>query len=199
VGGLTYEFQVAKDQAFSQLVAAGIVNEGSGQTTFTASSLTASATLFWRVRASDGETASAWSVTQGFHTPAAPAPTPTPTPPGGGGNCDALVGGDKQKLVECIWGTVPRPTNEYEAFEVTKRVAWALRGEGAGELIKNGGENIVPWQGYSFAAGRICYPDGHIYKVIGDVGPGGANTPGWSDNGFVDKSLYVPAIDPSKK
>ena len=55
------------------------------------------------------------------------------------------------------------------AFEVTKRVAWALRGEGAGLLIKNGGENIVGWQGYSFAAARICYPDGHIYKVLTDV------------------------------
>ena len=82
---------------------------------------------------------------------------------------------------------------------MTKRVAWALRGEGAGLLIKEGGENIVPWQGRSFSASRICYPDGHIYKVIGDAGPGGANAPGWSDNGFVEKKFYVPAIDPSKK
>ena len=55
----------------------------------------------------------------------------------------------------------------------------------------------MSWQGYSFAAGRICYPDGHIYKVLSDVG--GANGPSWQDNGFVDRSLYVPAIDPSKK
>ena len=89
VGGLTYEFQVATDQAFSTLVAAGIVNEGSGQTTFTSSPLTASATLFWRVRASDGENASSWSVDAGFRTPAPPAPPPpTPTPPGGGGAVD---------------------------------------------------------------------------------------------------------------
>jgi hypothetical protein len=101
--------------------------------------------------------------------------------------------------VECIWATVPKPTDEFSAFEVTKRVAWALRGEKAGLLVKTSGENIVPWQGNIFSAGRICYPDGHIYKVIGDVGPGGANTPSWSDNGFVDPSLYVPAIDPSKK
>jgi hypothetical protein len=202
VGGVTYEFQVATDQAFTRLIAAGIVNEGSGTTTFNSSALGWATTYFWRVRASDGETTSAWTASQVFRTPNAPVvkPPQTPNPGGGGtGNCDALIGGDKEKLVECIWGTVPKPTNEYEAFEVTKRVAWALRGERAGLLIKNGGENIVPWQGYSFAAGRICYPDGHIYKVIGDVGPGGANRPGWSDNGFVDKSLYVPAIDPSKK
>ena len=35
-------------------------------------------------------------------------------------------------------------------------------------------------------------------KLIGDAGPGGTNVPGWADNGFVDISLYVPAIDPSK-
>ena len=52
----------------------------------------------------------------------------------------------------------------------------------------------MSWKGYSFAAGRICYPDGHIYKVLSDVGGGNGAT--WADNGFVDRSLYVPAIDP---
>jgi hypothetical protein len=32
--------------------------------------------------------------------------------------------------------------------------------------------------------------------LLGDAGPGGANTAGWSDNDFVDVALYVPAIDP---
>ena len=104
---------------------------------------------------------------------------------------------DREALVECIHATI-KPRNEHEAFEVTKRVAWALRGQGGGLLIKNGGENIVSWQGYSFSAGRVCFPDGHIYKVITDVGPGGANGPQWADNDFVDRSLYVPAIDPSR-
>jgi hypothetical protein len=87
------------------------------------------------------------------------------------------------------------PGNTVEgAFEVTKRVAWLLRGGGAGLLIKNGGENIVSWKGRSFAAARICYPDGHIYKVLSDVPT--TNGPSWQDNDFVDRSLYVPAIDP---
>jgi hypothetical protein len=77
-------------------------------------------------------------------------------------------------------------------------VAWLLRGEGVGLLIKNSGENIVQWQGYWFSASRVAYPDGHIFKVIGDCGPGGGNTPTWSDNAYVDPTLYVPAIDPSK-
>jgi hypothetical protein len=127
-----------------------------------------------------------------------PAPAPAPDPPSapddGAFGCSGI--GDHYQLVECIHGHI-NPHNEYEAFEVTKRVAWALRGEGAGDLIKTTGENIVPWKGYVFAAGRICYPDGHIFKVISDVGPGGANGPSWQDNGFVDRSLYVPALDPT--
>src|SRR5260221_670495 len=105
-----------------------------------------------------------------FRPPGAPAKPPPPGNPPPTRSCDSLVN-DKQKLVECIHAAVnPASGSAEAAFEVTKRVAWALRGEGAGELIKNGGENIVSWQGYSFAAGRICYPDGHIYKVVSDVG-----------------------------
>jgi hypothetical protein len=125
--------------------------------------------------------------------PAAPEPAPAPAP------ADPLLGcggiGDHQKLVECIHDRVNPAHTPEGAFEVTKRVAWALKGEGAGLLIKNGGENIVSWHGRSFAAGRICYPDGHIYKVLTDVPA--TNGPSWQDNGFVDRSLYVPAIDPN--
>jgi hypothetical protein len=128
--------------------------------------------------------------------PAPPTPEPQPQPPSeddGAFGCSVIP--DHYQLVVCVHSHI-NPHNEFEAFEVTKRVAWALRGESAGLLIKNSGENIVPWKGYVFAAGRICYPDGHIIKVIGDVGPGGANSPIWLDNGYVDRSLYVPAIDP---
>jgi hypothetical protein len=131
-------------------------------------------------------------------SPSEPAPEPQPepqaTPDDGAYGCSGIS--DHGKLVECIHGHV-NPHNEYEAFEVTKRVAWALRGEGAGLLIKTSGENIVPWKGYVFAAGRICYPDGHIIKVISDVGPGGANGPMWFDNGYVETKFYLPALDPT--
>jgi len=202
VGFLGYEFQIATDQAFTKLATAGIVNEGAGQTRFPVAPITAGTTFFWRVRAADSETTGPWSVVQAFRTPAA-APPPPPPPGGGGGgggpvgNCDSLVN-NKDALVKCIHDSVNPAAGSVEAaFEVTKRVAWALRGEGAGLLRKDGGENIVTWQGISFSAGRICYPNGQIYKVVSDVG--GANGPSWSDNGFVDPSLYVPAIDPSKK
>ena len=94
----------------------------------------------------------------------------------------AAASPNKPKLVECIWDHI-HPTDHITAFDVTKRVAWALRGEGAGLLIKNGGENIAAWQGNLFAASRIVYPDGHLFKVIFDAGPGGANGPSWQDEG----------------
>ena len=141
------------------------------------------------------------SGTQRLHRPAPAAAEPPPPPPQPPSS-DPLFGcggiADKQKLVECIWDHI-HPTDHITAFEVTKRVAWALRGEGVGLLIKNGGENIVAWQGYLFAASRVLYPDGHLFKVIYDAGPGGANGPSWQDEG-VDGSLqnrYVPAIDPN--
>jgi hypothetical protein len=108
VGGLAYEFQVATDQSFSKLVAAGIINEGAGDTSFTSSGLTAATSHFWRVRASDGENSSSWSVTQGFKTPAPPAPAPPapgPTPsPGGGGSCASSNG---TTIINCITAKYP--------------------------------------------------------------------------------------------
>ena len=130
-------------------------------------------------------------------TPPQAAETPAPISPS-----DPLFGcssmPDPYGLVQCIHDHV-NPTDTASVFEVTKRVAWALRNEGVGLLVKNDGENTVSWQGYSFSAGRICYPDGHVIKVITDVGAGGANGASWNENGFVDPSRYVPAIDPSKQ
>lgn len=132
----------------------------------------------------------------------APAPPPPPPPPSdppqppheAWEDCGGL--GDHQQIVECVHDWVNPGGSAALAFEVTKRVAWLLRGEGAGLLIKEGGENIISWQGHSFSISRICYPDGHIFKVISDAGDGGTNGATWADNDFVDPSLYLPAIDP---
>jgi len=44
----------------------------------------------------------------------------------------------------------------------------------------------------------LGYPDGRLVKVIFDAGPGGANGPSWQDAGdYVDRSLYVQAMDPN--
>jgi hypothetical protein len=77
------------------------------------------------------------------------------------------------------------------AFEITGRVAWELRGEGAGLLDKPGGN-----QSHGFATDIICYPDGQLWDILGDGG--GANNPQWNESDKVDPSRYRPAkqMDP---
>jgi len=198
VGVMSYTIEIATNDSFSNKVAIWNVPQQVTETSIDAlSSLSYATQYFWHVRGYDPTTTGPWSATQVFQTPAAPVASAPPSGGVGGGSvgnwqgCGSTAGA---ALVACVHAAVNPARTEAGAFEVTKRVAWLLRGEGGGLLIKNGGENIVSWQGYSFAAGRICYPDGHIYKVLTDVP--GTNGPGWADNGFVDRSLYLPAINP---
>jgi hypothetical protein len=195
VGAITYDVQVSDLYSFDTVYAALTVDEQPGTTSVQfGHDGPYDKYFFWRVRGHDASTTGPWSGPAAFDMPQSPVVTPPPS-------LDPLLGcggltGDKQKLVECIHDRLNAPHTAEGAFEVTKRVAWALRGEGAGLLIKPGGENIVSWLGLSFAAARICYPDGHIYKVLSDVPT--TNGPSWQDNGFVDHSLYVAAIDPNR-
>jgi hypothetical protein len=110
VGALSYEFQIATDQGFGKIVAAGISEEAPGQTRFTPSADLASDLLyFWRARAGDGETTSLWAPTQTFKSPiVAPAPGPSPSPaPGNGGSC-ASNNGDA--IVRCVGAAYPDKT-----------------------------------------------------------------------------------------
>lgn len=75
------------------------------------------------------------------------------------------------------------------AFAITSRVAWRLKGEGAGLLIKPAGNNC---QGY--AVDEIAYPDGRLFDIL--VDSGGANGPSWNPNGIIEISRYHPAFDP---
>jgi hypothetical protein len=57
------------------------------------------------VRAADSETASGWSATAAFRTPAAPPPQPpNPPPGGGGGNCASSNG---PAIIKCISASYP--------------------------------------------------------------------------------------------
>jgi hypothetical protein len=181
VGPLTYEFQVASDQAFSQLVAAGIIAEGAGQTTFHSSALAASATFFWRVRASDGQTTSNWSGVQAFRTPAAPAPGPTPNPTPGA----ACVSSDPLTLIACQRNKFGHMTANDE-FNFLVAAAKSLTSNGIpggpfGLLRKTGGTNCN-----GFSCDIICSGQNSSQKqwdVLGDADPwpgGGAQTPSWN-------------------
>ena len=183
---LQYRFQVFNDND-ALVVDSGPVAAPSYTVTTTLTPLTR---YTWRVRAEYQGTAGLWSSTGSFKTPQQPPAYNRPI--GNWQTCDGL---SSSLLVGCVWNAV-LPTDAVSDMEVVKRVVWLLRGQGAGLLIKNGGDNAVLWAGYSFSASRLCFADGHVFKIIGDAGPGGANSPGFADNGFVDKSQCIPAIDP---
>jgi len=152
--------------------------------------LTPTTQYSWSARAEYRGGTGPWSNSVFFTTPVAPGndygaweATCQPLAPSG------------PDVTNCVWQFV-RPNNSFTGLELIKRVAWLLRAQGGGLLRKDGGENIAQWLGMNFSSSRICFRDGHIYKLLGDAGPGGTNSPGWSDNDFVDVSLFVPAIDP---
>jgi hypothetical protein len=80
-------------------------------------------------------------------------------------------------------------SGECGAFQITKRVAWQLRGEGAGLLDKPSGSNC---QGFS--TDIVAYPGGRIFDIL--IDGGGANGPAWNASDPVDPSRYRPAFDP---
>jgi len=75
------------------------------------------------------------------------------------------------------------------AFAITKRVAWALKGEGAGVLSKPSGNNC---DGY--AVDIIMYPDGRAFDILTDGG--GTNGPTWGRIEPIDPTRYRAALDP---
>lgn len=191
-GGLTYS-SAAVQYRFRIMDATGTIAADSGllsSATWALSvPLTPTSKYTWIARSEYRGLTGPWSSAAAFTTPVAP------------GNdygawestCQGIA--DYGTMVNCVWNFV-RPTNSFGDLEVVKRVAWLLRGVGGGLLLKSSGENTVPWLGYTFSASRVCFADGHIFKIIGDAGPGGSNSPGWADNDFVDPSLYIAAIDP---
>lgn len=58
------------------------------------------------------------------------------------------------------------------AFEITKRVAWALRAQGVGLLDKSAGNNC-----HGYAVDYVVFPDGSGRDILGDGG--GDNVPEW--------------------
>ena len=191
VGNLSYMFELSDTDSFANKTFV-TVDEQSGQTSLTSPQDLAYSTVYsWHVRAFDAKTIGPWSTTRAFQTIPLPVAIPPPAGVGDWQSCGSTPGA---ALSACVVAAVNPAHTVDGAFEVTKRIAWLLRGSGGGLLIKNGGENVVLWKGFSFAAARICFPDGHIYKVLSDVPT--TNGASWQDNDFVDRSLYLPAIDP---
>ena len=209
LGTISYVIEVADSDSFANKLVVWTLSEQAGaQTTYSSpSGFTLGMQLFWHVRAVDPNNAGPWSPTAVFQTPAPPPPPlpPVVVPPSSGGTnggsgstdwqaCSSQVkpgSTDQYNTVVCVHRIV-NPTGPVSDMEVVKRVAWLLRGEGGGLLIKNSGDNVVSWQGYNFSASRICMPSSganpYIWKIISDAGDGGANAASWQDNGTVAAS-----------
>ena len=177
VGPVGYEFHVALDAAFSQVVATGGIGEGGDTTTFTpGANLTADRQHFWRVRASDGETISDWSGVQGFITAGASGPPPAPGPPPGGpcnsSSAEAIVACERSKYGFMSHG---------DMFNFMRAVAQSLNRNGIsggpfGILRKQSGTNC---NGYSCDV--LCAGQGgsqRQWDVLGDID--GAQSPGFA-------------------
>ncbi|MEP6916386.1 MAG: hypothetical protein ABJC89_12105 [Acidobacteriota bacterium] len=178
VSSLSYEFQLATDQGFGQLVSAGIVDEGSGQTGFVVNvDLASDRQMFWRARASDGETISGWAATQTFRSAIVVA-TPTPTPgPNPGGPCNSK---SPQSIVECERAKYGRMSSG-QLLEFERAVARSLNSNGIsggpfGILRKSGGANCG-----GFSCDIICAGQGNDqgqWDILGDSE--GAQNPAWN-------------------
>jgi hypothetical protein len=111
VGAISYSLEVSRNEGFTSVVWRGGTGERGGESSATTGGLPASATLFWRVRASDPENQGPWSSTASFVT-AAPAPVPQPPspeppsspPPGDGGSCASR---DGNFIIACISNKYP--------------------------------------------------------------------------------------------
>lgn len=177
VGTVHYQFQVAKDVAFTSVSATGDAPEGGGQSQWTVDrTLDPGLTYYWRARATDDDTTTSWSAAQTFRTPAAtPAPSPNPSPAPGGpcnsSNPDTIIKCERAK-----YGHM----NDAQLLAFLRASAQSLNrnaisGGPYGILRKSGGANCG-----GFACDIICAGSGtgqRQHDVLGDAE--GAQDAGW--------------------
>lgn len=171
VGAVTIEVQAATDQAFANLVLHGSGLETGAQSNFTpATDLPANQQLYWRARATDGDSTSPWSVTQGFITPPAPVtPPPGPGPnPNPGGPCNSS---NPESIVSCERNKYGHMSHD-QMFTFVRAVAQSLNRNGIGGgpfgiLRKEAGTSC---NGYSCDV--VCSGQGggqRQWDVLGDI------------------------------
>ena len=180
VGSVSYFFVVAKDQAFTQIVASGTAPEGSPTQWTVNRNLDFAVTHYWRARGTDGDTTSDWSQTAVFRGPAAPS-----TGGGGGGGGGSIPPGgpcnstNGLTIVECERAKYGHMSSS-QMLEFVKATVRSLNRNGVagapfGILRKTGGHNCG---GYSCDV--ICSGNGNSQRqwdILGDID--GDQWPGW--------------------
>lgn len=107
---------------------------------------------------------------------------------------------DQIEVVQKVWNEMKPDGSVDKNINFLVNLCQALK-DGSGLLEKPAGENIGLYQpaGKMVSISRICYPNGQLYKVLTDAGPGGANGAGWADDGLVEASRYIavaPGLPP---
>lgn len=183
VGQAYYHFQVSRDTSFSDLVVNQQTPQQGGETKLTSSALAYSATYYWRVRVSDGETTGDWSETETFRTGDAPAPTPGPSDPGPGpGNgCGAPYPSTPLSIIQCQrskYGYMG--SSQLVAFLVASAKDLNANGHAGGPfglLVKTGGHNCL-----GFSCDILCSGNGGSQRQWDVLIDGeGAQKPVWNE------------------
>jgi hypothetical protein len=176
-GTVHYKFEVARDQAFSDIASVAYVPRAGGSTTtHPSAALPSGATLFWRVWATNGTLTNGPSAVASFRTPSLPAPgpgpSPGPLPPSG--NCATLR--TAIDILNCNHARYGGSMNDGETVDFLRSSARDLNTAGIsggrfGILVKTAGSNC---NGYS--CDIICSGQGgnqRQWDVLIDSGRGG--------------------------
>lgn len=172
VGQAYYQFQVARDSAFSNLIVNEQTPQQGGETRLVTRTLPYSATYYWRARVSDGETTSSWSDIESFRTGAAPAPTPGPSPdPGEGDQCGAPYPSTPISIIRCQRSKYGRMSSaQIVQFLIASAKDLNRNGVSGGPFgiaVKTGGHNCL-----GFSCDILCAGNGSSQRqwdVLGDA------------------------------
>ena len=82
-------------------------------------------------------------------------------------------------------------TNE-DAFQITARVAWALKWEGAQLVTKTAAQNGAVYHGVKYSHDVIAFPDGWVDCLANAGPPSNENRPAWTATGRSDAPLVAP-------
>jgi hypothetical protein len=82
-------------------------------------------------------------------------------------------------------------TNE-DAFQITARVAWAMRHQGAQLVMKRPEQNGADWHGARYSHDAIAFPDGWIDCLASAGPPANENRPVWDLTGRSTAALVDP-------
>jgi hypothetical protein len=104
IGPVVYKFQVAHDEAFTNIFGEWNVPEQTDRTSLDLpQDFAYSSVYYWHVRAFDGSTTGPWSRTLGLGTPNPPPPPPPPPPSGGAVACAP----NGPAIINCVMAAYP--------------------------------------------------------------------------------------------